>query len=962
MFKTLLKILLGLIFLLVAAAVVLPIIFKDDLVQLVKTEANKNLNAEVDFGEFDLSLLSSFPNLTFEIENVKVNNKAPFEGVTLANIGKFSTTLDLMNVVTGSTVSINEIAISDATIYVKVLEDGTANYDIALASEETEEETAEEESSSEDFRLDLQRYSLKNVNLIYDDRMYATYVETKNFSHTGAGDFTLDVFLLETQTNIEAFTVKYEDIAYFNKTAVDLDMDLDMDLNAFKFTFKENRALLNQLELRMDGWLSMPEEDIDMDLTLSAPNNSFKSLLSLVPAVYAKDFESVETSGNFSFGGTFKGTYNDNSLPAFNLTLAVNDGRFNYPDLPKSAENINIDLKIDNPDGVEDHTTINLEKFHVELGDNPIDFNMFLKDPVSDPDFRGAIQSQINFESLADVVPLDEGMRFAGTVTADASFAGKMSSLENERYEEFKASGKMIMNAFEYEDPALDYPVKIKNAYLEFSPEKVALTKFDMVLGGSDMALTGAVSNYLPYYLHEEVLRGTLSLSSTAMDVDELMGEEEAETTEQTDTSEEGEEGYEVIEVPENLDLKFTATIGKMIYDGMEMTNLTGLITVKERVAKLDRFSMGMLDGTISMEGTYKTPEEELPTADFKLGITNFDVQKTFKTFNTVQKIAPIGESATGRFSTNMNFSTVLQSNMEPDLNTLDGEGIFRSNNIVIEGSDLMGKVGEVMKNDKYKKLELNDTRISFSFQNGEVKTQPFEVNIAGRKALVSGSSYFDQRIDYLISTEVPRSEFGAAANQTINTLLSQVKSKTGVDLDANETIDLELVIGGTMTEPTVKPRVAGVLGGEAGNAVDEVKEAVKEKVKEKVEETKEDINKKIAEERAKLVKQATAQGDKLVAEAKQQKANLVKGAESQAAKLKKEAEAQAKKLKDDAGGNPIKKKAAEIAGDKLIKEADEKGKKLIDEANKKGDDLVKKAQAEKQRLIKEAETKEISL
>lgn len=955
--KTILKILFGLIVIVLLSAILVPVIFKDDLVQIVKDVANNNLNAQVDFGEFDLSLISSFPDLTFSINDVKVIGKDDFKGLALADIGTLSFTLDLMNVVTGSQISIKSFSVSDASIYVKVLKTGKANYDIALPSDEAVEEE-EAESSGEDYKIALQNYSLENVNITYDDQLYDFFMEMKGFNHIGKGDFTMDVFLLETQSEMEAFTMKYEGLAYLNKTKVDLDMDLEMDLTNFKFTFKDNELLLNQLTLVFDGWLAMPADDIDMDLTFGAPNNSFKSVLSLVPAVYSKDFEGVETSGNFLLSGLAKGTYSDTKLPAFNLNLQVSDARFNYPDLPKSAENININLKIDNPDGVEDHTVIDLSKLHIELGDNPVDFSMYLKNPVSDPDFSGKIQSQINFESLAEVVPLDEGMRFAGTVTADASFAGKMSALENEQYEQFQASGKMILNGFEYADPTLDYPIKINTAYMTFSPQKIDLTKFNMVLGASDINLTGAVSNFLPYYLHEQTLKGLLTLQSNFIDADELMGEEEtAESSESAVDS--TTEDYEIIEVPKNLDLAFAANMGKLKYDGMTMENLNGRITVKEGVARLNNFKMNMLQGELSMTGAYDTRNMESPTADFGLDIQKFDIQETFTTFNTVQKLAPIAESAKGKFSTKMSFSTLLLPNFEPDLNTIDGEGLLQTHLVTIAGTKMLKKVGEVMKNDKYTKMELNDTKIKFKFEDGTIVTEPFDLKMGGQKVTASGTSHFDGKIDYLLATQVPKTAFGAAATNTLNGLLGQVKSKTGVDLSGSSTIDLELVVGGTVTEPTVKPRVSGVMGEDgAKGAVEQVKETVKQKV----EETKEDINKKIAEERAKLIKQATEQGDRLVAEAEKQKANLVKTATEQAANLKKEAEAQADKLKKDAGANPIKKKAAELAGDKLIKEADKKGAQLIEEANAKGDDLVNKAKTKKADLIKQAEEKEISI
>ncbi len=69
------KVLLGallLFVLLIGAIVAVPFLFKDEINAALKEEINKNLNAKVDYGSFDLSLLRSFPNFSFSIDDVSV--------------------------------------------------------------------------------------------------------------------------------------------------------------------------------------------------------------------------------------------------------------------------------------------------------------------------------------------------------------------------------------------------------------------------------------------------------------------------------------------------------------------------------------------------------------------------------------------------------------------------------------------------------------------------------------------------------------------------------------------------------------------------------------------------------------------------------------------------------------------------------------------------------------------------
>ncbi len=58
------------LFLLFAAMIVVPLIVKPQLIDLVKKEANKNINATLDFKSIGLNLFESFPNAALNIKHV----------------------------------------------------------------------------------------------------------------------------------------------------------------------------------------------------------------------------------------------------------------------------------------------------------------------------------------------------------------------------------------------------------------------------------------------------------------------------------------------------------------------------------------------------------------------------------------------------------------------------------------------------------------------------------------------------------------------------------------------------------------------------------------------------------------------------------------------------------------------------------------------------------------------------
>ena len=389
------------ILLLLILIVAAPFIFKDKIVQIVKEEANKNLNAKVDFGEFDLTLFSSFPDFRFKIQKVSVINIEPFKGDTLAYIKELSFDLNIKSVISGDKYQINSLIIDEPKINGIVMADGKANWDIAKASTDTAAVEPADTSATK-FALKLKSLQIKHANITYNDMQGNMSAALKDMNYTLSGDFTQDNFILSNLLEIAELSYNMGGVGYLTKAKTRFKADLDMDMPNMKFTFKENEFDLNELALTFDGFVSMPKDDIGMDLKFAAKQTEFKSILSLIPSVYSKDFASVKTEGKLKLDGMAKGTMHtsadgkSDTYPSFEVNLGIADAMFKYPSLPKSVNNINIDVHVENKKDYLDATVIDVNKFHLEMAGNPINMWAHVKTPISDPDLAAEIKGVIN--------------------------------------------------------------------------------------------------------------------------------------------------------------------------------------------------------------------------------------------------------------------------------------------------------------------------------------------------------------------------------------------------------------------------------------------------------------------------------------------------------------------------------------------------------------------------------------
>lgn len=940
------------IFLLIVALLI-PILFKDRIIQMVKDEANANLNATVDFGEFDLTFLSTFPNLTLTIDDVSVIGKDAFEGVPLAQIGQTSVTLDFWKVF-GGTYQIESFTLTKPIINVKVLPDGKANYDIAIA--DTTAVVEKEEEPSSPFQFSVKEYEIIDGDITYDDQYYLTYININKINHKGNLSIDDVIYNLSTTSAIENLTFGYDGINYLSNSVSDIacDIEIAMPENEMKFTFKENNAAFNKLGLHFDGWLLMTDELMDMDIKFSSVEQSFQSLLSIVPGVYTSDFDDIQTDGTLVLNGMVKGKYDDVNMPGFDINLEVKDAWFKYPDLPSKIDKIAIKMNANRAEGPDlDNLKVNIDQFYFEFLKNKVDISLKLADVMSDPSIDSRIQSYLDLSQLDQVIPMAEGEKYSGIITSDVVLKGRMSAIEKEQYENFEAKGDLKIAKMIYNSPAFGFPMAIDSMLFKFSPQAMNLAFLEAKFGESDISMNGNLTNYLAYYLRGDTLQGELNLNSKFLNIDQLLGTTSSETaapvsTEPTaEVSETNTASSGVFKVPSNINFKMNTTINKVVYDSLELRNMGGTVIIKDEKAVANNLRMDVFEGSILMNGSYQALSNELANIDFDYDIKNLDIPTSYNYFNTIEKYAPIAKYCEGKFSTALSMNAQINANYEPIYESLTGKGNIKTAKVTVKNVPTFVKIAEIIKIDALKEQSFSNLDLSFEFKEGKVWLKETPLKMGSIDAKISGTTSFKQELDYLMTLMIPQKAFGSNATSVISGLLGNVSSQTGLNVSIPEVIPVKINIGGTSTKPEIKTDLKGQGKEAATNLVDQGKEIIKDKLSAEAKKILADAQ----TQADKILAEAKVQADKIRAEAEIQAKKIEDEGKKAADKIRAESKKQAEKIKEeeykaaqsliDQATNPIAKKAAE----KLAAEAKIKTDKKIQDLVKKSDDEATKVE-----------------
>jgi len=930
------KILLGIILLIIVLLFTIPILFKQQIKSKVEQVINESVNATVQFNDYKLGFFRNFPNLSFSLKGLTVVGLDRFENDTLVGFKSFDLVFNLSSLFSKSGYEVKSIIMDRAVVNAIVLKDGTANWDIMKDTSETV--TTEEEASSTEMKILLRKVALMNSSITYTDDESDMKAYLNNLNFNLKGDMTMSETDMQMSLNIGDVTFFMEGVKYLNKAVIDSKIDMLANLDNMKFIFRENYLYINDLKLNFSGMVAMPGDDIETDLAFGTDQTSFKPLLSLVPAVYMNDYKDLQADGSFNLTGSAKGIYSDadSTLPDIRLDISVNNGLISYPDLPEKIKNINIksDVFVDGKD--MDKTVVNVDLFHMELAGNPFDMTFNLKTPMSDPDFKGSLIGRIDLTALAKSIPMDS-INLSGIIDMSVKMAGRLSMIETEQYESFEASGNMGIKDMLV--AMTGYPeVKINSANFEFTPAYAAMSKTNLNVGGkSDFALSGRLENYIPYVFSDQTIKGNLSMTSELIDVSEIMSKMTLDTTSVEDTT-----SLAIVQIPGNIDFDFNALIKEFSYDNIKANNIRGHIIIRNGILSIRETGMNILDGTISMNADYDTRDTLKPIMKADFDMQNIAVKDAFNTFNTVQKLAPAAKGIDGKINAKLDYSSLLGSDMMPVINTINGFGKLQSDKITLLESATFDKMKEVLKlGDKYSNTFRN-INISFKIADGRIFVSPFDVRTGNLKMNISGDQGLDQTINYLVKTELPRSDLGSSVNSLIDNLSAQA-SAFGLAFKPSDILKVNVKVTGTYKKPVVAPFFGSTSGEDTGGAKEAAKEVVKQAIDNTVDKAKEKARAEAEMQGARLVKEAEERGQQLRDEA-------AKAAE----KLRNEADVQAEKLIDGASSKgSIAKMAAQRGADALRKTADSKAEQLIREADIQANKLVDEAKAKRDELVK---------
>ena len=563
-----------------------------------------------------------------------------------------------------------------------------------------------------------------------------------------------------------------------------------LNLENSTYTFKENKALINQLPLEFNGFIQLMDEGQQYNLAFKTATSSFKNFLGLVPEAYSGNLNQVKTTGDFTVSGTVNGTLTETTIPAFNVEIASNNASFQYPDLPKSVKNITIDSRIINTTGITKDTYINLDKLSFTIDQDVFNAKATIKNINENAIVNAELKGIINLANVAKAYPVKLEKPLSGILKANAVTRFDMNSIEKSQYQNIQNSGNISLTDFNYEGPEMAKPFKINQAEIAFNPNQINLNKLNAETGSSDLQISGVLDNFYGFLFNSQVLKGNFNLTSNKFVVSDFM------TTSVQDST--TTKPSEAVKIPSFLDCSITAKASTVVYDNLNLKEVSGNLVIKDESVLLSDLKMDAFGGHIGLNGKVST-KETTPKFEMELGLNAVSIAESFTQLDMLKSLAPIANTILGKLNSTIKLSGDLTNSMTPDLKTISGNllGQFLSPELKPANSKLLSSLSSNVNFIDLEKLNLDNLKMALSFTNGQVELKPFTIKHQDITAEIGGTHGFDQNMNYTIKFDVPAKYLGTEATNLIAKLTPSDASKI-------ENIPINANLTGSFTNPKI--------------------------------------------------------------------------------------------------------------------------------------------------------------
>jgi AsmA protein len=517
------------------------------------------------------------------------------------------------------------------------------------------------------------------------------------------------------------------------------------DQNPAHATMAITNLNINALGNYLKGYLKMSNTaGALMDADLKA-----KFDLADIKKFYPVD--GIELRGNLDADVQTKGRYIParRIFPVTNARVDLYGGYIQTKYYPHPLQNIEVSTAIGNNTGSLKDLKVNIKPVSFTFEGQPFMLKADLKN-FDNLDYRIKSRGSLDIGKIYQVFAM-KSYNVKGFITTNLSLKGKQSDAAAGRYNQLANSGTMKVKDITLTSDLFPKPFLIKTGLFSFNQDKMKFDQFTANYGKSVIVLNGALANVIDYAVKpNSPLKGEFKLSSGLIIANDFMAFAAGPSTPKAAKS-------GVILVPANLDLNFTADVKKVKYNGLDINDARGNMSISNGQIILKQTGFTLIGAPVVMDATYGSLSPQKAFFDYHIDAKEFDIQRAYREVKLFHDMAGSAASAQGIVSLDYKLSGKLNDDMKPVYPSLKGGGVLSVKKVKIKGFKLFSAVGKTTGRDSLGgKNDVSKVDIKTTIANNIITIQRTKMKMAGFRPRFEGQVSFDGKLNLQFRLGLP--------------------------------------------------------------------------------------------------------------------------------------------------------------------------------------------------------------
>jgi hypothetical protein len=724
-----------LIIILLAGGIAFTYFYKDKLISLFVAEINNHINTEVKVEKIDLSLFENFPEISIQLNNVKISEPKDKKKQFLSakNIFlSFDIALLLKEIY-----EIKKIRIDDADANLIRYADGSNNFDIIKKSADKNDRT---------INFNLQSIEINNSDIrfanIANAQFYHVYLKNATNSLAQVGH----KYLLKSKGNIISKIIEIEKNKYFKDKELSLNTELLILLEDGIYEIKPSEIKIGDAYYAIKGRVNTIPLN-ELDLKIEGKNTTLQNIFSLLPEKFSEPFKTYKSEGNVYFKGDIKGEVSSKINPEIRFDFGANNASLFHPEYNKKITNISLKGYYTNGGKRNaESSKINLSNIEATIDGKLLKAN-FVYGNFKNPFIELDLDTRANLSTVFAFVPYHPFEEISGEASISLNFNGDVNKLKNKLTDQnygFYTSGEITLHGFNFKlkENSLDF--KNFNGHFVFNKNDVAATNFIGNIGESDFIINGSFSNIIPYFMFQkQKISLNADFKSTYINLNELLKN-------QKDDENQSNSDYR-FHISPDIDAEFSCTIKKINFRRFGAKRLMGSFQVKNKQMNTDGVSFESLGGIFTLKSTIDNRIDNKITVTNHAALKNIHIDSLFYVFEDFKQDFLKADNIKGVLNTTLATSFVLNSNLEMDSKTLVADIDMTINKGQLKDFAPMQSLSKFIESYELADIKFSELKNNIHIENRTIYIPKMDIKSSVADMSVYGTHTFDNDMDYRV-------------------------------------------------------------------------------------------------------------------------------------------------------------------------------------------------------------------